>query len=104
MQFRKPTLDTLANIAFVVVCIVFVAFSASEWCDRQQRLPKSAKGYSVGDTLPTLAGTSYAALDRTVILFVSSGCKFLHAKHGVLQATLRGERGQIPVVRCGSGA
>lgn len=76
MQFRRPILDTLANLAFVVVCIVFVAFLGQRMMQPAAATPQVPKGYSVGDALPALDGAPYASNERTLILFLSSGCKF----------------------------
>ena len=76
MQFRRPTLDTLANLAFVVVCIVFVAFLGQRMMQPAAASPEIPKGYAVGDALPVLEGAPYAANDRTLILFLATGCKF----------------------------
>jgi hypothetical protein len=72
-------LNRVANLAVVLSAVLTAGVYARAWLGASPvpaAAPAVGVGYVAGDVLPPLEGVSYAAADRSLILFVSSSCHF----------------------------
>jgi hypothetical protein len=73
---HRLSLARVADIAMIATSIFVVVSYARVWSARGDPAARPSTGYAVGDVAPTFAGVSYAAADRSLLLFVNSACGY----------------------------
>jgi hypothetical protein len=94
-------LDKAANIAVIVAAMFTVVVYARAWLTASPPPRTAPAGYTVGEVLPPLDGVSYAASDRSLILFVSSGCHFCTESmpfYGTLVSTRNARNAHVALI------
>jgi hypothetical protein len=70
-------LETTVNVCLITTCIlVSVAAGKRLWSGDPATSTAGSTGYKLGDTLPTLEGVRFTDKPKTLLLVVSSRCKF----------------------------
>jgi hypothetical protein len=73
----RPRLDTIANLCVVVTCLLLsVAIGRRYIWDYGGSEGAPSTGYKRGEMLTTLEGVHFGTQPRTLVLFLSSKCKY----------------------------
>lgn len=77
----KSRLETLVNVCLVVTCVLTSSLAVKQILRPSQESGRNSKGppppeYRVGDKLPPIDGLQYAEGNKTVVLFISTHCRF----------------------------
>lgn len=74
MLHRSGRLELVANVSLIAASLTVLLTFGLRACDLRQ--PSRNAGYQKGERLPSLAGVHYADASRTVLLFISTKCRY----------------------------
>lgn len=73
-------LEKILNVVLIVTCVLVSGVAAKRLTqDAAPAAPDprgQPQGYTKGEVLPPIAGVRYAEREKTVVLFISSHCKY----------------------------
>jgi hypothetical protein len=89
---KRPTLDTVVNVAILVTCV----FTVTVLVDRYRNgsspsAPAVPESVEVGKKAPTFAGVEYGRQQSTVVMFLSSTCRFCTQSMPLYQTLSKGK-------------
>lgn len=73
---KRPTLDTIVNVAILVTCVATVTVIVERYRTGSAAASPSTPDSMIGKSAPTLEGVDYRRQPSTVLLFVNSSCRF----------------------------
>jgi hypothetical protein len=100
---HRISFDTLANIAVIAASAFVVTTYAHMWSVKggEPNAPLAVGGYVAGDAAPAIAGVSYAAADRSLLLFLNSNCHYCTESvpfYKTLISKRNGGKGQVALI------
>jgi len=84
----RPTLDQLANVALIVACAAVTATVAAKYQDTRSQRSQQLK-YEIGEKIEKGSPIDYRLSNRTLVLFVRSGCRYCDESMPFYRALLR---------------
>jgi hypothetical protein len=70
------TLERLTNVAIIVACVAVTGALGARFMGFGASQPTRAPAYRTGDAVPTVTGVDYRQADKTLLIVVSSSCRF----------------------------
>mgnify|MGYP003575296088 CR=1 FL=1 len=94
--------DVLLNALLAVACLAVTAASVKRLVAEPQQASPQA-GYAIGDVLPSIPGVNYGDREQTLVMFLSSNCRYCTESAPFYSAlTARRDAASVRIVAVGT--